>query len=612
MAKHGVGARARGVALAIVAILGVAGGLTPRVAVAAADPSDVVLVLDFSASILRDNANRGRFADALERMADRVDATAADLIAGDATVSLVQFATRAADVPNCVELKLLNSADSVGRFATCLRTMATQYRAGVRPAITNRVGTDTNYVAAMERAARHLPANSLRPALILFTDGRHDVAGVPVSRVQPARNRLFAARTPFALLPVGLGISAADREQLAAGLERLRITRDMPACISGATFDWPTVVFESAPEAGEAVAIALQEATCTFTVEPSATPEPTPTPTPSPTPIVTALRGIDVNPGDGEAEITWTAAPATEDPVTDYVARCRPNGGGDWIESTEGVSLTPRATISGLSNGTAYECEVGKVGAAGGEPSWTPAGSVTPIGRPPAPGKPAVEPLNTALRVAVPAMDGVDRFRYECSSDGGATWSTRTDTTASDPAEQIDGLVNGTSYVCRAIAVNAVGESDASPVSDAIRPCAGFVDCNQLFLPIVGGIAALLIGGILLALFALLRGRPTGYVIAIVDVVHTANVGHGTTLGLSFELDPATRRLTGIVADRTKEADVRIRPRRDGSFVVRDRVGRREVAAGDPVVVADSVGHKHSLVLRAFETNAASAVATRR
>ena len=598
-------------ALAIVAILGVAGGLTPRIAIAAADPSDVVLVLDFSGSILTDEANRNRFADALDRMADRVDATAADLIAGDATVSIVQFATRAADVPNCVDLKLLNSADSVGRFATCLRTMATSYRAGVRPATTNRVGTDTNYVAAMERAARHLPADSLRPALILFTDGRHDVAGVPVSQVQPARNRLFAARSPFALLPVGLGIAAADREELAAGLERLRITRDMPACISGATFDWPTVLFESAAEAGDAVAVALQEATCTFTVAPSPTPVPTPSPTPSPTPVVTALRGIDVNPGDGEAEITWTAAPATDGEVTDYVARCRPPG-GDWIESTEGVSLTPRATIGGLSNGTAYECEVGKVGAAGGEPSWTPAGSVTPIGRPSAPGKPAVEPLNAALRVAVPQMDGVDRFRYECSSDGGTTWSTRIDTTASDPAEQIDGLVNGTSYVCRAIAVNAVGESEASPVSDAIRPCAGFVDCNQLFLPIVAGLGALLIGGILLGVFALLRGRPTGYVVAIVDVVHTANVGHGTTLGLSFELEPGTKRLAGIVADKTKQADVRIRPRRDGSFLVADRVGRRVVPAGDPVIVADAVGHKHSLVLRAFETNAASAVASRR
>ena len=126
-----------------------------------------------------------------------------------------------------------------------------------QPPLTRQIGVDTNYVAAMERAAVHLPADAVRPTLVLFTDGKHDVAGVPVSEVQPARDRLFGSRSPFALLPVGMGIAAADRAALSAGLERLRITKDMPACVDGATFDWPQVVFESADEAGAAVAVAL-------------------------------------------------------------------------------------------------------------------------------------------------------------------------------------------------------------------------------------------------------------------------------------------------------------------------------------------------------------------
>jgi hypothetical protein len=607
LGKHGLGGRANSAAVAVFAFLLVFTGLTPRVATAAADPSDVVLVLDFSASILRDKANRDRFAAALERIATRVDATAADLLAGDTTVSIVQFATKAADVPGCVELKLLESAGAVGKLADCLRTVATAYRAGPRPAITTRVGTDTNYVAAMERAARHLPAASLRPALILFTDGRHDVPGVPVGRVQPARDRLFAARTPFALLPVGMGLAAADRRVLTTGLERLRITRDMPACVSGATFDWPTVVFDSADEAGEAVAVALQEATCTFTVPPSATPDPTPTP--SATPVVTAIREPQLTPGDGKVDLTWTPGVTPEGSVTDYQARCRA-GAGAWITSGEGVSLAPRATVEGLTNGTTYECEVAALGSSG-DPTWMPAGSVTPAGRPAPPAKPTIEALNGAVRVAVAPDAGVKRIRYECSNDNGASWSQRIDTSADDPAEQIDGLANGTSYQCRAYAMNDVGTSDVSPVSDSVTPCGGFVDCNSLFLPLAGGLSALLLGGILLALFSLYNGRTTGYVIAVVDVVHTANIGHGTTLGLSFEMD-ASRRVTGIVTDKGRNADVRIRPRRNGIFVVRDRVGRREVAAGDPVIVADSVGVKHSLVLRSFATKAASQVATRR
>jgi hypothetical protein len=44
-------------------------------ALTAPDPSDVVLVLDFSASILDEPPDRNRFGAALERIADRVEAT---------------------------------------------------------------------------------------------------------------------------------------------------------------------------------------------------------------------------------------------------------------------------------------------------------------------------------------------------------------------------------------------------------------------------------------------------------------------------------------------------------------------------------------------------------
>src|ERR671910_749756 len=154
-------------------------GLAPATvrAVEAPDKSDVVMVLDYSASILRDKANRDRFAEALDNMAARVDETSADLVAGDTTVSLIQFATRAADVKGCTDLKLLGNSGAVGAFADCLRSMATAYRKGLDPALTRAIGIDTNYVQALEQAAKHLPADAVRPALIMFTDGKHDVAG---------------------------------------------------------------------------------------------------------------------------------------------------------------------------------------------------------------------------------------------------------------------------------------------------------------------------------------------------------------------------------------------------------------------------------------------------
>ena len=138
MGRRGPGARA---VIGIVIWTLLVGGLAPSViAQTTPDKSDVVLVFDFSASILEDTANRNRFATALEGIAARVDATSTDLIAGDATVTLVRFATRAADQPGCADLKLLNSPATVTQFATCLRTVATQ-RSPPRPLpLSSRIG----------------------------------------------------------------------------------------------------------------------------------------------------------------------------------------------------------------------------------------------------------------------------------------------------------------------------------------------------------------------------------------------------------------------------------------------------------------------------------------
>ena len=97
---------------------------------------------------------------------------------------------RPIDYPRCSDLKLLGSPGAVARFAGCLRSVASAYRKGLDPSLTRRIGIDTNYVAAMDRAAKHLPPDAVRPALILFTDGSHDVRGVPT---QPGPSRSRAA-----------------------------------------------------------------------------------------------------------------------------------------------------------------------------------------------------------------------------------------------------------------------------------------------------------------------------------------------------------------------------------------------------------------------------------
>lgn len=603
------GSAALAVVILVVGALLFAARLAPA-AVAQTNPdrSEVVLVLDFSASILDDAANRDRFAAALDRIADRIDATSSDLVAGDATVSIVQFAATAADYPGCIDIKLFESPDSVARFADCLRNVADAYRRGLDPALTRKIGVDTNYVAAMERAAGHLPVDAVRPALILFTDGKHDVSGVPVGQVQPALDRLFGSRSPFALLPVGMGLSPTERPALESGLVNLRIIREMPACVSGSQFEWPQVVFESPAEAGNAVAVALQNVTCTFTVAPTPTPIPAPTATLRPTPG--EPRRIGLTPGDGRIEVNWVAPATTPAPIVDYRIRCRA-GEGEWTESDEGTSLETSAVVDGLTNGLAYECQVMALDATS-EGAWTAASTTaTPVGRPPAPGKPAVQALDRAVRIQVPAADPllVSDYRFECSGDEGRTWPTGIDVAASGvTAAEIRDLTNGAEYVCRAFAVNSAGVSDPSVSSDAVRPCGSLIECNPVVAPLLGILGVALLGALLATLVALYRDRTRGYVVAVVDVVHTANLGYGSRLGIGFVRAQPRGLVTGIVSNRARSADVRIRHRGGDQFEVTDRVNRYVATSGQPVIIVDSLGARHHVVLRRFRGATASPV----
>ena len=76
-------------------------------------------------------------------MADRVDALSADLVKGDTTVSLVQFASKARNVEGCTDLQLLNDPEAVATFADCLRTVGAAYRRGLSPNLEDAIGIDT-------------------------------------------------------------------------------------------------------------------------------------------------------------------------------------------------------------------------------------------------------------------------------------------------------------------------------------------------------------------------------------------------------------------------------------------------------------------------------------
>jgi hypothetical protein len=330
-------------------------------------------------------------------------------------------------------------------------------------------------------------------------------------------------------------------------------------------------------------------------------------------PTLGSVRGISLTPGDGRIEVAWIAPATTLAPIVDYRIRCR-SGEGEWTESDEGTSLETSAVVEGLTNGAAYECAVAAVDATSAGP-WTDApATATPVGRPAPPGKPTVEALDRAVRIQVPAEDAslVSDYRFECSDDQGRTWPVGIDVAASGiTTAEVRNLVNGVEYVCRTYAANAAGLSDPSEASGAVRPCGSLLDCNPVIPPILALLVFLSVGGLFVALLVLYRNRARGHVVAVVDFVHTANLGHGTRLGIGFVHDRPGGPVTGIVADRSRSADMRIRYRGGDRFEVTDRVGRHAAVSGQPVITVDPQGVRHEVILTRFGAATASPVSSR-
>jgi len=561
------------------------------------EPSDVVLVFDVSDSILQSpDGTNVEFADALDGIADRVEAVAADLAAGNAQVSFVVFGRTAIQYPaNCGRLDLHGDPAAVVQFEKCLRSIAAEYRAGTNAPVRSRVDTRyTDHVAALDEAAKLLPNTSTRAAVIFFTDGKHDPPGTArdnedvVARVAPA----FTGRTPLAILPVGLGAGAgAFQTELAAIYQAY--FRDMQPCEGRASFSWPQVVFPSADAAGTAVALALQEVTCSFTVAP--TPTPSQAPTPPPVPLGTPI-GVRVLASDRSLTIQWLAPTTGAGQITGYRVRCTPASGGAPTEADVGVSSTLQTKVDGLAPGVGYVCEVAATNGAILGP-WSPAAAaVVVLGIPSAPSQPRAEPLDSGARLSVDPASGasVEQYVYECTAArGGATVRT----TGSAPTVVVGGLTNGETYQCVAYADSSIGRSPPSIASASFSPCAGFLGCNPWVTWVVYGVVlAALLGGVVL-LRDRFRRRARVWVTAQVDGGENRPLGWGPELGIRLDQDEAGWFASALPPEG---AAVRVRYRGENRFVVTAGTRIADVHQGDATSVRDDGGALHQVILRRY------------
>jgi hypothetical protein len=561
------------------------------------DRSDVVLVFDVSNSILlsTDGTNK-EFAAALDGIADRVKVVATDLAAGNAHISFVVFGRQAVPYPpNCRDLALHQNPAAITRFEACLRAVAAQYRAGSKSAFRQVVNTiDTDHVAALTEAASLLPKTSTRSAVVFFTDGNNDPPGTArdhedvVAKVAPA----YAGRTPLAILPVGLGAGAGAFETELSSLYKAYL-RDMEPCTGRPTFAWPQVVFPSAETAGSAVALALQEVTCSFTVAPTPVPTAAPTPTPA---AFGPPTGIRVLPGNGFVTVQWLAPTLGAPAITDYLVQCTPASGGPPIQSLEGVSTALETKLSGLSAGTSLTCEVAATDGITVGPWSAPSTAAIVLGVPSAPSQPSVEPLDGAARLSVtPTVGGVPVAQYDftCTDTAGASAQG----TGSTPTVVVTGLTNGDTFQCVAYAENSVGRSPASPPSASFSPCSGLIDCNPWTKFALGGVVLAALLAVAFVAYQRYQRRSRVWITAQVDGGENLPLGWGPELGIRLVKEEAGWFATALPADG---AAVRVKFERENRFMVTSGTRVTHVHQGDPTPIRDDTGGLHQIILRRY------------
>ena len=161
--------------------------------------------------------------------------------------------------------------------------------------------------------------------------------------------------------------------------------------------------------------------------------------------------------------------------ITDYFIEYSDDG-STWALFSDGTSTLRATAVTGLTNGTPYYFRVYAINSVGmGLPS-NASSPVTPRTSPTAPTISRIDTSNALLTVYFsPGDDGGNPITsYQYSTDGGASWQTRTVGSTSSPlvisalsTNGTSALANGTTYSVQIRAVNSAGAGNASLTTTA-------------------------------------------------------------------------------------------------------------------------------------------------
>jgi hypothetical protein len=192
-----------------------------------------------------------------------------------------------------------------------------------------------------------------------------------------------------------------------------------------------------------------------------------------------APTGLTATVGNAQVALSWTAPTGViaQAPVNDYREQYSTDGGTTWTTFTAAASTATSATVTGLTNGTAYVFRVAAINGIGTGPYTAESSSVTPIaGTPPnAPTSLTATAGNAQLALSwtapsAPGTSAISGYTVEYTPSGGSAQTVSTGSTGT--SYTLTGLTNGTAYTVRVAAVSAAGAGSYTAASSSVTPSA--------------------------------------------------------------------------------------------------------------------------------------------
>jgi len=180
--------------------------------------------------------------------------------------------------------------------------------------------------------------------------------------------------------------------------------------------------------------------------------------------------------GNGQLAVTWTAPASTGgSAITDYLVKYSSNSGSTWTNFRDPVSAATSCTVTGLASGTSYIIKVIAKNAVGISLPSARSAPATPATVPSKPTSVVAVRGNASLAVTwtAPATTGgspITDYAVKYSINSGATWTNFVHPVSTVLSCTVTGLTNGTAYVIKLIAKNAVGISLPSVNSAPVTP----------------------------------------------------------------------------------------------------------------------------------------------